>query len=163
MQLPPLFFSHAPYSISDKRGVSQIFEGKKIWYEPHQARRAGIITRKDFLKAMQVYYCGETYHYIYAFLKDDGKILYIGQTYDFDKRMSSHREKPWWDSVSQILLERHHCRKFSYKREQILIDKLLPEHNQQGRGRGRRKIVEKDIPPIFYKHIDKNVERISHE
>jgi predicted GIY-YIG superfamily endonuclease len=161
MQLNPLFFSHEPYPISNNRGVSQLFEGKKVWYEYHQAQRAGIITRKDFLKAMQVYYCGETYHYIYAFLKDDGKILYIGQTCDFDKRMSAHKEKHWWKSVSKICLERHHCKKLAYEREQILIKRLSPKYNKQGRR--RRKIVEKDIPPIFYKNIDKNVERISHE
>ena len=161
MQLNPLFFSQEPYPISNNRGVSQLFEGKKVWYEYHQAQRAGIITRKDFLKAMQVYYCGETYHYIYAFLKDDGKILYIGQTCDFDKRMSAHKEKHWWKSVSKICLERHHCKKLAYEREQILIKRLSPKYNKQGRR--RRKIVEKDIPQIFYKNIDKNVERISHE
>jgi predicted GIY-YIG superfamily endonuclease len=157
----PLFFSHEPYPISDKRGVNQLFEGKRVWYETHQARKVGVITRRDFLKIMQTYHCGGTYHYVYAFLRDDGKILYIGQTYDFDKRMRSHKEKHWWKSVSKICLERHHCKKFAYNREQILIDRLSPEHNKQGRR--HKKIVEKDIPPIFYGYIDKHVERVSHE
>jgi predicted GIY-YIG superfamily endonuclease len=159
MKRNPLFFSHKPYPVSDKRGVSQIFEGKRIWYEYHQAQKVGVITRRDFLKRMQTYHCGVTYHYIYAFLKDDGNILYIGQTNDFDKRMRSHKEKHWWESVSKICLERHHCKKFAYKREQILIKTLSPEHNKQGRLRGPRK----DVPPVFYERIDKHVERASHE
>tara|TARA_R100001198_G_C5233233_1_gene211899 strand:+ start:1233 stop:1718 length:486 start_codon:yes stop_codon:yes gene_type:complete len=161
MERNPLFFSDRPYHVSNKRGVSQLFEGKRVWYDPQQAQRVGIITRKDFLKTMQTYHHGETYHYVYAFLKDDRNILYIGETYDFDKRMSSHKEKHWWSSVSKIWLERHHCGKFAYKREQILIKDLMPEHNKQGLG--HKKIVEEDIPPIFYGRIDRNVERIGHE
>ena len=148
-----LIISYSSYLISNRRGVSQFFEGKKIWYLSHQAQRIGIITRKDFLKAMQIYSEGDTYHYVYAFLGSKGKFLYIGQTQDFDVRMRQHKRKQWWKLVSEIKLERVSSKKVAVDKEKYLIKKLRPKHNKTFVN-NPKKLDNGDVPPIYYVKIE---------
>ena len=155
-----LIISYSSYLVSNQRGVSQFFEGKKIWYLSQQAKRIGIITRKDFLSTMQIYSEGDTYHYIYSFMGKDGKFLYIGQTQDFDVRMRQHKRKHWWGSVLEIRLERSSSRKVAIKREKDLIQKLRPKHNKEFLS-NPKKLKNVDVPPVVNVKID--LERISDE
>jgi len=155
-----LLISYSSYLISNKRGVSQFFEGRKIWYLSEQAQRIGIRTRKDFLKTMQIYSEGDTYHYVYAFLDGKGKFLYIGQTQDFDQRMRQHKASHWWRSVLEIRLERSSSRKVAVKREKDLIQKICPKYNKTFLN-GSKKLDNVDVPLIVKAKID--LERINHE
>jgi hypothetical protein len=72
---------------------------------------------------------------VYRLWDDEDQLLYIGSSYDPDRRLRDHRDKPWWPSVARSAVEWHDSRHGAYRAELEAIVAEDPRHNVYGTGR----------------------------
>lgn len=69
-------------------------------------------------------------HVLYRFFNKYGSLLYVGITKNPENRFASHRQqKPWWDKVTTITLERFADRRELARAEIAAIESEKPRYN----------------------------------
>lgn len=66
---------------------------------------------------------------VYRLYAPDGTLLYIGSSYDPDKRCEVHRRAPWWREVGRRTEEWFPNRSLAYLAETKAIWREKPKHN----------------------------------
>lgn len=69
---------------------------------------------------------------VYRLYAADGTLLYIGSSYDPDKRCEAHRRTPWWSEVAHRTDEWVESRWKAYSAETSAIWREQPKHNVAG-------------------------------
>lgn len=69
---------------------------------------------------------------VYRLYGGDGTLLYIGSSYDPDKRCEAHHRTPWWPDVARRTDEWFASRWKAYSAETAAIWKEQPRHNVAG-------------------------------
>jgi predicted GIY-YIG superfamily endonuclease len=76
-------------------------------------------------------------NYVYYCYADDGRLLYVGLTYNPSSRMSHHRGRtPWWPRVASVRFEEFATRREAVNHEASEIARLEPPHNKAPGGQG---------------------------
>ncbi|WP_309318846.1 GIY-YIG nuclease family protein [Streptomyces salinarius] len=78
---------------------------------------------------------GERAAGVYRLWDAEGHLLYIGASYDPERRLQGHRDKPWWLAVARSAVEWHETRAAAYRAELDAIVAEGPLHNAYGTGR----------------------------
>lgn len=69
-------------------------------------------------------------HTLYRFFDREGRLLYVGITGNPWSRFSKHRdEKPWWDDIAHITMQRYGSREELAAAERVAIVSEKPIHN----------------------------------
>jgi predicted GIY-YIG superfamily endonuclease len=72
-------------------------------------------------------------HVLYRFFDRNNKLLYVGITNDASRRFGEHgAEKPWWNRVEEIKLERFPTRQALTAAETHAIETERPKYNIAG-------------------------------
>lgn len=66
---------------------------------------------------------------VYRLYDAEGTLLYIGSSYDPEKRCENHARKPWWSQVAKRTEEWHGSRSAAYTEEAKAIWEETPRHN----------------------------------
>lgn len=69
---------------------------------------------------------------VYRLYGADDTLLYIGSTFDPEKRFQAHRPKPWWPLVTRHTVEWHPSKDDAYAAEMAAIAAEGPAHNHMG-------------------------------
>lgn len=69
---------------------------------------------------------------VYRLWDAEGNLLYIGSSYDPDRRCKSHRAKPWWSEVARRTEEWHPSRGAAYVEELKAIAVEGSKYNEMG-------------------------------
>lgn len=69
---------------------------------------------------------------VYRLYDKGGALLYIGSSYDPDKRCDAHRRTPWWPLVASRTEEWHRSRGKAYREETKAINSEAPRYNRMG-------------------------------
>ncbi|WP_330435792.1 GIY-YIG nuclease family protein [Streptomyces sp. NBC_00825] len=72
---------------------------------------------------------------VYRLWDIDGDLLYIGSSYDPQRRYQDHRDKPWWPQVARHSEEWRASRTDAYLAELKAIAAENPQHNVYGTDR----------------------------
>ena len=68
-------------------------------------------------------------HILYRVFDGKFRLLYVGITLDFAKRMSAHGKRDWWPQVEHITLERFESREELAAAEKRVIETEKPKFN----------------------------------
>ncbi len=71
-------------------------------------------------------------HILYRFFDHHAALLYVGITNDASRRFGEHSDKPWWDKVEYIRLQRFENRVELEAAELRAIESELPRYNVAG-------------------------------
>lgn len=74
-------------------------------------------------------------HIVYRMFDATGRLLYVGMTSEFGKRLSSHADKVWFLAVATITMERYPGYAEAALAEQEAITAENPLHNKAGLSR----------------------------
>ena len=69
---------------------------------------------------------------VYRLWDAEGNLLYVGSSYDPDKRCAVHRRTPWWPQVAHRTEEWHPNRWVAYRAETKAIHSEAPRFNSMG-------------------------------
>lgn len=69
---------------------------------------------------------------VYRLWDAEGNLLYVGSSYDPDKRCAVHRRAPWWEHVASRTEEWHSTRGVAYRAETKAIHSEAPRFNSMG-------------------------------
>ncbi|WP_371097145.1 hypothetical protein [Streptomyces sanglieri] len=72
---------------------------------------------------------------VYRLWGINGDLLYIGSSYDPQRRYQEHRDKPWWPQVARRTEEWQESRANAYRAELKAIAAENPQHNVYGTDR----------------------------
>lgn len=88
---------------------------------------------------------------MYRLFAPDGALLYIGSSYDPDKRCEVHRRSPWWREVGRRTEEWFPNRSLAYAAETKAIWREKPRLNVActAEGNAQRAIVAKAQAPLY--------------
>lgn len=67
--------------------------------------------------------------WVYLHVAADGHVLYVGQTYNPEKRHKQHRRAPWWPQVDRVVTVGRFRDDHARRLERFLIEQLDPPHN----------------------------------
>lgn len=73
--------------------------------------------------------------FVYAYFREDGRALYVGQSYDLYTRHAAHRQRsPWYPQAAHFLvIGRHEDRASALAAEKAAIVAMRPAHNRTSR------------------------------
>lgn len=69
-------------------------------------------------------------HHVYRYYAKDGSVLYVGCTYNINKRDGQHSEKHWYADVDHMVYETFTTRRTALMGEQVAIYRYSPRHNK---------------------------------
>lgn len=73
-------------------------------------------------------------HTVYRLYDQQDRLIYVGCTYDLEKRLQAHRRKMWWFyQISRISTETHPNRSEALKSETRIRDTEAPRWNVESR------------------------------
>jgi hypothetical protein len=73
---------------------------------------------------------GETIHYLYRLLADDGSLLYVGESNNWTRRLKEHhQEKGWFKQVRFVEVQRFPSAGAAKAAERKAIEEGAPAHN----------------------------------
>lgn len=67
---------------------------------------------------------------VYQLLSQDEELLYVGITSNLEARMRTHRRRPWWDEVAEMVVRTYPTRTAALAVEEHLITTHWPLHNK---------------------------------
>lgn len=100
---------------------------------------------------------------VYRLLDEAGNRLYIGSSYDPDKRCAGHREKPWWPEVASRTDEWHATRALAFSAELTAIGDEEPRHNIYGTERVTDALLDRAAKSRARGAIQREAYRVSWE
>jgi len=85
-------------------------------------------------------------HYVYRFLNADGRLIYVGCTYNTDKRFAFHKANMWWaDQVDRIKIKVYPNKALAREAEKWAIRNENPRWNILGKFAYMSEWIEQDF------------------
>lgn len=82
-------------------------------------------------------------HTVYRLYDNEDRLIYVGCTYDLEKRLQAHRRKMWWYyQTERIVTETHPNRTEALRAETRIRDTEAPRWNVESRWMMRHSFTE---------------------